>query len=294
MRNLPRLVTAMITPFKEDYSVDYEGVQKLALQLIECGSEGLVVSGTTGESPTLSIQEKLDLYRAVKEAVGDKGFVIAGTGSNSTLDSVKLTEEAYKCGVDGVMLVTPYYNKPNQEGLYQHFNAIASSVALPTILYNVPGRTGVNLMPDTVRRLSEVPNIVAIKEASGNLEQVSILKTILPDNFCIYSGDDSLTLPMLAVGGYGIISVVAHIAGKQIHEMLTAYLNGDVRKAEQLHIKLFPLFKALFVTANPIPVKKALAIQGRPSGKLRLPLVEATNAETEIISEAMRKVGVLE
>ncbi|HPZ71264.1 MAG TPA: 4-hydroxy-tetrahydrodipicolinate synthase [Peptococcaceae bacterium] len=293
-RKMPRLVTAMITPFKNDLSVDYEGAQKLALQLIEDGNEGIVVSGTTGESPNLTMQEKLDLYKAVKEAVGPEAWVIAGTGSNCTRDSVSLTEEASKLGVDGVMLVAPYYNKPSQEGLYQHFKTVASATDLPVIVYNVPGRTSANILPDTVARLAAaVPNIIAIKEACGNMDQVTALKNAVPENFFVYSGDDSMTLPMLAVGCYGIISVVAHIAAADMRRMIEAYLMGDVQLASQLHLKLFPLIKAMFLTTNPVPVKKALELLGRPSGKVRLPLVEATVAETQAIAEAMKKAGVL-
>jgi 4-hydroxy-tetrahydrodipicolinate synthase len=293
MNNFPRLLTAMITPFKDDLSIDYAGAQKLALQLIEEGNEGLVISGTTGESPALSKEEKLNLFKAIKEAVGSKAWVFAGTGSNCTHESALLTEEATRTGVDGIMLVTPYYNKPNQEGLYQHFKTIASTTDLPVILYNVPGRTAANILPETVVRLATVPNIVAIKESCGNLDQISILKTKVPEDFYVYSGDDFLTLPMLAVGCYGIISVVAHLVAKEMREMIYAYLDGDVQKACQLHLQLYPIFKALFVTSNPIPVKKALALVGRPAGKLRLPLVEASPAETQIISEAMQAVGVL-
>lgn len=291
---LPRLMTAMVTPLKDDLSIDFDGAQKLAQQLIDDGNEGLVIAGTTGESPNLSMQEKVDLYKAVKEAIGSRATIIAGTGSNSTRDSVSLTEAAAKTGVDGVMLVAPYYNKPSQEGLYQHFKSIAAVTDLPVIVYNVPGRTSVNVLPDTVARLAaDVPNIIAVKEACGNMDQVSALKNAVPESFYIYSGDDSLTLPMLAVGCYGIISVVAHIAAREMRTMIEAYLQGDINTAAKIHLKLFPLIKAMFMTTNPVPVKKALALLGRPSGKLRLPLVEATVAETQAIAEAMRKAGLL-
>lgn len=293
MKKFPRLITAMITPFKDDYSIDFAGAQKLALQLLEEGNEGLVITGTTGEAPAMSKQEKLNLFKSIKEVVGDRAWIFAGTGSNSTIDTIHLTEEAAKTGVDGVMLVTPYYNKPNQEGLYQHFKAVASAVDLPIILYNVPGRTGVNMLPDTVARLAGISNIVALKEACGNLDQVSTLKTVLPEDFYVYSGDDSLTLPMLAMGCYGIISVAAHLVGKDMLEMINAYAAGDVQKAYRIHLRLFPLIKALFVTTSPIPVKKALSLLQRPSGKLRLPLVEASPAETQIISEALQKIGLI-
>lgn len=293
MRELPRVITAMITPFNEDETVDYEGAQELALKLLENGSQGLVVTGTTGESPTLSKQEKLTLYAAVKDAVGKKGWVFAGTGSNSTAESVSLTEEASRLGVDGIMAVTPYYNKPNQEGLYRHFSTVAKATSLPVILYNVPGRTGVNMLPETVVRLAQIKNITALKEACGNTDQVSALKALLPNDFIIYSGDDSLTLPILSVGGYGVISVASHVAGKLIKDMISQFISGRIEEASKLHVKLYPLFKAMFVTTNPIPVKKAVSLLGWPSGKPRLPLVEASGQETAAISQAMASLGII-
>lgn len=293
MRELPRLITAMITPFKDDLSVDYEAAQKLAQLLINEGSEGLVISGTTGESPTLSVNEKMELFRAVKEAVGDKGYIIAGTGTNSTADCIKMTEGATKAGVDAVMIVVPYYNKPNAEGLYQHYKAAAGATDLPVILYNVPGRTGINMLPETVARLSEIKNIIAVKEASGNLDQVSMIRNMVPEDFIIYSGDDSLTLPMLSVGAYGVISVASHLVAPQIKEMITAYTAGEVKKAAAIHGKLFDLFRTMFITANPIPVKKALSLLGRTADTVRLPLVNATEDETEKIRTVMQQVGLL-
>ncbi|QNB46816.1 4-hydroxy-tetrahydrodipicolinate synthase [Thermanaerosceptrum fracticalcis] len=293
MSKFPRMITAMVTPFKDDLSVDYEGAQKLALYLIESGNDGLVIAGTTGESPTLSLKEKLSLFTAVKEAVGNKGQIIAGTGSNSTADSIYLTQEAEKIGVDGIMAVVPYYNKPNQEGMYQHFKAIATETSLPVMLYNVPGRTGTNLLPETVARLAGIGNIVALKEAAGNLDQVSTLKTLLPEDFLIFSGDDSLTLPMLSVGAYGVVSVAGHLIGNSLKKMIDSYMSGDVHQARVIHQQLFPLFRAIFVTTNPIPVKKALSLLGLPSGKLRLPLVEASAKETETITEALTKLNLI-
>lgn len=293
MKSLPRLVTAMITPFKDDLSIDYDGAQKLALQLVEEGSQGLVVSGTTGESPTLSVTEKMELFKAIKEAVGDKGYIIAGTGTNSTADCLKLTEGATKAGVDAVMVVVPYYNKPNAEGLYQHFKAAAGVTDLPMIIYNVPGRTGINMLPETLARLSEIPNIVAVKESSGNLDQVSAIRNIVPEDFKIYSGDDSLTLPILAVGGYGVISVASHVVASSINEMINAFVNGNVKEATAIHCKLFDLFRTLFITANPIPVKKALNLLNRPSGGVRLPLVNATAEETAQIKAVLQRLGLL-
>ncbi len=293
MNNFPRLITAMVTPFNDDYSVDFEGAQELAMRLITEGNDGLVISGTTGESPTLSKQEKLDLFKVIKERVGSRAQIFAGTGLNDSLATARFTEEASLTGVDGLMLVTPYYNKPSQAGLYQHFKTIAQATDLPIILYNVPGRTAVNLFPETTAKLAEIPNIIALKEASGNLDQVSTLRTILPPDFYILSGDDSLTLPMLALGCHGVISVAAHLVGRQMREMINAYLIGDIAKAAQIHGKLFPLFKALFIVSNPIPVKTALNLVGKPAGKLRLPLVEPQDSEVQIIKKALREIGLL-
>lgn len=294
MKTYPRILTAMVTPFKEDGGIDLGGAQKLASYLIENGSEGIVVAGTTGESPTLSSQEKIELFTAVKEAVGERGWVIAGTGTNSTADSVHMTAAAEKVGVDGIMAVAPYYNKPNQEGLYQHFKAIASATALPVMVYNVPPRTSVNILPETVVRLAKIPNIVAVKEAAGSLDQVSALCSMLPADFHVFSGDDSLTLPILSVGGYGVVSVASHVAGVPMSKMVYAYLAGKIEEATSLHLKLFPFFRAIFVTTNPIPIKKALDIMGLPAGPLRLPLVEATEKEAAVVREAMVKAGLLE
>jgi len=293
LTSLPRLITAMITPFKDDLSIDYEGAQKLALTLIKEGSEGLVICGTTGEATTLSTPEKLELFKAVKEAVGDKGYVIAGTGTNSTADCLKMTEGAAKIGVDAALVVVPYYNKPNAEGLYQHYKAVASATDLPVILYNVPSRTVINMQPETVARLSEIPNIVAIKEACGNMDQVTQIRKMVPDDFLIYSGDDSLTLPMLSLGAYGVISVASHLVSPQIREMIDAYLAGEVKKASAIHAQLFNLFRAMFITVNPVPVKRALNLLGRPAGGVRLPLVEATEEETAKIRAAMQQMGLL-
>jgi len=292
MRRFPRVVTAMITPYKEDMSVDYEGAQKIAGYLLDHGSEGLVVAGTTGESPVLSIQEKIDLFQAVKEAVGSKGWVIAGTGTNSTRDAAEMTSAAERVGADAVMAVVPYYNKPNQEGLFRHYQAVASATSKPVMIYNVPGRTGINLQPQTAQRLAQIGNVRAIKDASGNLDQITAMKAALPEDFLIYSGDDSLTLPMMAVGAYGVVSVAAHIAGDLVSDMIYAYLEGRIDEAREAHLKLFPLFKALFITTNPIPVKKAAALIGLPAGDLRLPMVEASPDETAVIEAALAGLGL--
>lgn len=287
------VLTAMVTPFNPDLSANYDRAQELAVYLIENGSDGVVVSGTTGESPTLTPDEKIELFKLVKEAVGNKGKVIAGTGCNCTSESIELTRRAEKVGVDGCMLVGPYYNKPPQEGLYQHFQMIAESTSLPVIIYNVPSRTACNIEAETVIRLSAVENIVAVKEASGNLDQVSKISTRTPDNFRIYSGDDSLTLPILAIGGDGVISVASHVAGKEIKEMVRSYKEGNIEKACEIHLTLSPLFKALFMTTNPIMVKSAVKLKGIDVGGLRLPLVDATRDQIEKLEKVMRDTGVL-
>ena len=289
-----RVLTAMVTPFNEQMEVDYEQAKKLACYLVEHGNDGLVVAGTTGESPTLSAEEKIKLFKVVKEAVGDKALVIAGTGSYDTMASIKLTKEAEKVGVDGIMLVVPYYSKPSQEGLYQHFKTIAAETKLPVLLYNIPGRTGINMEPETIARLSEIDNIVAVKEASGKLDQVSKIRALAKEDFVIYSGDDSLTLPILAVGGYGIISVVGHVAGEQIREMVQLYLDGQVEAAAKMHIKLYDLFKTMFITANPVPIKYALNLKGMNVGPVRLPLVEANDKEKASIKACLEKLELLE
>ena len=286
-------MTAMITPYTESGEVAYEKAAELARHLVKTGSDGIVVSGTTGESPVLTKDEKERLFVTVKEAVAGQAAVIAGTGSYNTAESLALTKIAEKAGVDGIMLVTPYYNKPSQEGLYQHFKTIAEATSLPVILYNVPGRTSVNMLPPTVSRLSEIENIVAVKEASGSLDQVSEIRRSTPDEFLIYSGDDSLTMPILAVGGHGVISVASHVAGLLIKEMIDSYFSGRVDRARELHLKLFPLFKVLFITTNPVPVKAAVNMIGIESGLPRLPLVAATPQEAEAVRKVMAELNLI-
>ena len=284
----------MVTPFDENLEVDYAKAAQLAQFLLAHGNDGIVVNGTTGESPTLSDEEKIKLFRTVKEAVGDKGTVIAGCGSNNTRHSIELTKEAEKCGVDAIMLVAPYYNKPSQEGLYQHFKAIAESTSLPIILYNIPGRCGINIFPETVVRLAnDVKNIVAVKEASGILDQVSRLRAMCPEDFAIYSGDDSLTLPILAVGGAGVISVVAHVVGDDMRQMVDAYFAGNVAAAQKLHVKLYDVFKTMFITSNPVPIKYALKRLGMDMGGVRQPLYEANEAQKAKIDECLEKLNLL-
>ncbi|MCL0032363.1 4-hydroxy-tetrahydrodipicolinate synthase [Peptococcaceae bacterium] len=280
--DLGRVLTAVVTPFDSDFNVNIAQIKKLVRYLVENGSGGFVVCGTTGESAVLTKEEKIALFRAVVEEVGGQVSVIANTGSYNTADSIDLTRAAEQVGVDGIMLVAPFYNKPSQEGLYQHFKTIANNTKLPVILYNVPGRTVTNILPSTVARLvKDVPNIVAIKEASGNLDQVSELRCLLPDNFEIYSGDDSLTLPIMALGGKGVISVASHVIGLRIQEMVSAYTKGNVSLAMRLHKELFPIFKGMFIDTNPVPVKTALNLLGVNVGGVRLPLTEMDDEKKE-------------
>ncbi len=273
--NFGRVLTAMITPFREDGIVNYEVAEKLAAHLADHGSDSLVVCGTTGESPTLTWDEEYQLFQVVQKAVAGKAKVIAGTGSNSTEEAISATQKAAKLGLDGSLQVVPYYNKPPQSGLHQHFQAIAKSCPdFPLMLYNVPSRTGQNLLPETVAHLAEIPNIVAIKEASGDFDQASQLRRLTPPEFAIYSGDDSFTLAMLAVGGTGIVSVASHLVGIEMQQMIQAFEVGKTTVAREIHLKLFPLFKVLFCTANPIPLKAALELQGWKVGSPRSPLCE--------------------
>lgn len=283
------VITAMATPFRPDGAVDYDRAAELARRLVQTGSTGLVVAGTTGESPTLTDEEKLQLVRVVKDAVGNGAAVLAGTGTYDTAHSVHLSREAQRAGADGLLVVVPYYNRPTQEGLYRHFRAVAESTDLPVLMYNIPGRTGTNMLPETVARLSEVRNIAGIKEASGSLDQVSEIRRRTPEHFLIYSGDDSLTLPYLSVGAVGIVSVAAHLVGREIAEMIAHFQAGRMEEARRIHLRLFPLFRALFVAPNPVPLKAALEMAGFPVGKPRLPLVEATEKEREQIAAAMRE-----
>lgn len=282
----------MVTPFSEDGSVDYAVAERLADYLASNGSDGLVVCGTTGESPTLSWQEEYQLFKTVREAVAGRAQVLAGTGSNSTTEAIEATRHAYDLGLDGSLQVVPYYNKPSQEGLYQHFSQIAAAVPdLPIMLYNIPGRTGCALAVDTVARLAEISNIVAIKEASGSLDQASQIRYHTPAEFGIYSGDDSLTLPMLSVGGCGIVSVASHLVGPQLQKMVRAYEAGETRLALEIHLKLLPLFKVLFIATNPVPLKVALAQQGWSVGTVRLPLCMADESVGVAIAEVLQQLS---
>ena len=287
------LVTAMVSPFAPDGSLDLNRARELARHLVENASTGLVVAGTTGESPTLSHDEKLQLFKAVKEAVDVP--VIANVGSNNTRASVELAREAAELGVAALLAVVPYYNKPSQEGLFQHFKAIAEATPLPLVLYNLPGRTSRNMEAATTARLSEIPNIIATKESSGDPTQWARTKMLAKDDFLLISGNDSDTLPMLALGAVGVISVISHIAGKQMKQMMDAFWSGDLKMALDIHCRLLPVVDALFPpsSSNPIPLKAALKLQKFDCGGLRLPLVEANEAETEAVRVAMTNAGLL-
>jgi len=282
----------MVTPFDARGEVDYQQAKKLALSLLDSGSDGVVVSGTTGESPTLSQEEKLRLFAEVKSALGNRGVVVAGTGNNDTRESHELTREAEKIGVDACLLVVPYYNRPTQQGLWEHFKAIAHSTTLPCIIYNVPSRTVTNLAADTLIKLSQIDNIVGVKEASGNLGQIAEIIQGTGEDFLVYSGNDSDTLPILTLGGYGVISVASHLVGIQIKGMMEKFLNGNPQEAARIHRYLLPLVNALFIVSNPVPVKWALNYVGFPVGKPRLPLVEPDEKSADLIKATLKNYKI--
>jgi len=294
-KELGRLITAMVTPFDDKGAVDYKQAQKLAKALIASGSDGILVVGTTGESPTVTWEEEHQLFREIKAVVGDKGSVIAGTGSNSTEEARENTIRAQEWGVDACLLVAPYYNKPTQEGLYQHYKTIAESTELPCILYNVPGRTVTSLSSDTVIRLSRIKNIVGLKEASGDMEQAArVIRGVKEnrDDFVVWSGNDGDTLPMLAIGAHGVISVASHLVGKQIKEMIDCFIAKNTERAAEIHRNLIPLFKDLFIVSNPIPLKYALNFIGFRVGGLRLPLTEADEKTASVIRETLKQYKI--
>lgn len=293
MNHFGRVLTAMITPFDANGQVDYAIAEALAVHLIHHGTDALIICGTTGESPTLTWDEEYQLFQVIQQAVAGKAKVIAGTGSNSTSEAIAATQKADKLGVDGSLQVVPYYNKPPQEGLYHHFRAIAqASPDLPMLLYNIPGRTGQNLLPETIARLAEIPNIVAVKEASGSLDQVSHVRRLTPSTFGIYSGDDSLTLPTLSVGGQGVVSVASHLVGDELQQLIQAFEQGQPQMATKIHLQLLPLFKALFLDTNPIPVKAALRLQGWQVGSMRPPLCEASSDLIHTLKSVMTDLNL--
>ena len=292
MVEIGRLITAMVTPFDERGQVDYEQAKRLSSSLLDSGSDGVVVSGTTGESPTLSTEEKLRLFAEVKDAVGERGAVIAGTGTYNTAESIELSKEAEQEGVDCLLLVVPYYNKPPQEGLYQHFKTIAESVHIPCILYNVTSRTSLNMTYDTTVRLSHVDNIVGVKEAGSDMDQIARIIDGGKHGFRVWSGNDNETFYIMAMGGYGVVSVASHLVGNQIKEMMGLLLEGDIEKAAAAHRRLHPLFKALFVVSNPIPVKHALNKVGFDVGNPRLPLVPLDDKSAAQVDEILNRYEV--
>lgn len=274
-----RLLTAMVTPFDENGKLSLERTTDLLEHLIRNGSDGVVVAGTTGESPTLSSEEKLLLFEHVVKVAAGRLKVIVGTGGNNTKQSAEFSREAAKLGVDAVMAVAPYYNKPNQEGLYAHYRTIAENVDVPVVVYNIPGRSKVNISAETMIRLSKIDNIVAVKEASGDLDQMAEIISGTDEDFHLYSGDDGLTLPILAIGGQGVISVSSHIIGPEMKNMITAFLDGDIKEAAFLHRAMLPLMRELFAAPSPAPMKTMLNHLGIPVGGVRLPIVDLTDEE---------------
>lgn len=285
--NFGQVVTAMVTPFDLNGQIDFAKTTDLIEHLINNGTDALVIAGTTGESPTLTSDEKVALFEHTVKVVAGRIPVIAGTGSNSTASSIELTKKAESVGVDGIMLVAPYYNKPSQIGMYEHFKAIAGVTKLPVMLYNIPGRSTVNMSVELVQELSKIKNIVAMKEASGDLDQITKIISETSDDFFVYSGDDSLTLPVLAIGGNGVVSVAAHVVGNEINEMVSAFHAGNFKKAAKLHQMLLPKVKALFMAPNPSPVKEALKLKGLDVGGVRLPLVPLTENEKLVLAKEL-------
>lgn len=284
-----RLITAMVTPFDENLNVDYDAAVSLAKKLVEEGNTALVITGTTGEAPTLTNDEKINLYKIIKSNVNVP--IIAGVGTNNTKTTVENARAAQEAGVDGLLVVTPYYNKPDKDSLYYHFKEVASSVNLPIMLYNVPGRTGCNMLPETVEKLAKIENIVALKEASGNIIQFAEIIKCVPKDFLIYSGDDSLLLPAMSIGCYGIVSVAAHVVCPEMKEMIDAFVSQDTEKAKEINLKLLDIFKNLFIISNPIPVKAALNLMGVYVGGVRLPLTEARENVLEVLRKDLRALG---
>ncbi|HLS66539.1 MAG TPA: 4-hydroxy-tetrahydrodipicolinate synthase [Pseudogracilibacillus sp.] len=283
------VLTAMVTPFNEHGDVDFEAMTKLIEYLLANGTEGLVVTGTTGESATLTVEEMEAIYRHVVQIVQKRVPVIAGTGTNDTRLSITLSELAKNCGADGLMLVAPYYNRPNQAGLYEHFKTIATTTTLPIMLYNIPTRTGVTIETETIIQLSKLDNIVALKDASGNLEETAKVIEHSSFPFYVYSGDDSMTLPILSIGGVGVVSVASHVIGKQMNELITAFQDKDFERAQRMHRRLLPLMEGLFIAPSPAPVKEALRIRGVDVGDVRLPLVPLNETEKRHVASVLKR-----
>lgn len=286
------VITAMVTPFRDDHAVDYDGARELASALIDSGSDAIVVAGSTGESPTLTYKEKAELFRTVGDTIRGRGRMICGTGTYSTAETLELTQAAEDAGADGLLVVTPYYNKPPQRGLIAHFERIADATELPIIAYNIPGRTATRIEHDTLLKLAEKPNIVAVKDSTGDFQGISRLIAEAPD-FEVYSGDDWATFGYVCLGAVGVVSVASHLVGPQIRQMIDLIQTGDIGAARKIHESLSPLFNALFITSNPIPVKAALEMMGRPAGVPRLPLVPATAEERTRVQRALEDAGLL-
>jgi len=287
------VVTAMVTPFREDHSLDLDRARDLAAELLGGGSDAVVVAGSTGESPTLTHREKLELFTAVIEVAKGAGKVVCGTGTYDTAETVELSREAQEVGADGLLLVTPYYNKPPQRGLLEHFTLVASAVDIPIVAYNIPGRTGIRIEHETLLAMAEVPNIVGVKDSTGDFQSISRLIGEAPADFEVYSGDDWATFGYLCLGAVGVVSVAAHLVGGRIRQMIELIWTGDIPAARKIHEELTPLFNALFITSNPIPVKTALELVGRPVGPPRLPLVPATAEERARIEKALADAGLV-
>ncbi len=292
MTEIGRLITAMVTPFDDTGAVDYDQAKRLAKALLDSGSDGLVITGTTGEGPTLSAEEKIRLYAEVKEAIGSRGAVIAGTTDNDTAKSIELSAEAEAAGADALLLTVPAYNKPPQEGLYQHFKAIAESTSLPCVLYNVTSRTSLNMTDETTIRLSHIDNIVGVKEAGSDLNQITRIIDGAGDGFRVWSGNDDETFSIMATGGYGVVSVLSHLVGSQIKQMMGYLLEGDVEKAAAEHRRLLPLFKVMFIVSNPIPLKYSLNHVGFNVGPMRLPLVPPDDKSAEKIRDVLSNYDI--
>ncbi len=281
---------ALITPFKNGKEVDYEALERLIKFQLDNGTKGVVPCGTTGESATLTEEERKKIIEKTLEFINRKALVIPGTGTNSTATTIKLTKMAKDAGADGVLLVCPYYNKPTQEGIYQHYKEIALSVDIPIIVYNIPSRSGVNILPETIKRLSEIKNIVGIKEASGSISQACEIISKSGSEFSVLSGEDVLTLPLISVGGKGAISATSNVAPGEMSEMIKSAINGDYKRAREIHYNLLPLFKALFIETNPIPVKTMLKFMGFCDGSFRLPLVEPSQSTVNLIKEVLKEM----
>ena len=288
--NAGEIITAMVTPFNDDLTIDYPALEKLINHLIETGTDAILVAGTTGETPTLSHEEEAEMFYFVKKIVNGRVKVIMGAGSNSTQTAISSSIKAKELGADAILSVVPYYNKPSQKGMYQHFSAIAKAVDLPIILYNIPGRTGVNMQPSTIAKLAnDFKNIVAVKQSNADLDLISDIRSMCPEDFAIYSGDDSLTIPMMSLGAHGVISVASHIVGKDMKEMITAFKSGKNSEALNIHLKLYPIFKKLFMAPNPVPVKASLAKLGIIKDNVRNPLVTLDDEEKKELFSVLDK-----